>query len=231
MSPLTQLKLTRQHDLNDKGRDFFVGDIHGNHSLLMTQLNDINFEFEIDRLFAVGDIIDRGEDSEKCLELLIEPWFFSAIGNHEYLFLQGFENKSYWDILFKNGGEWIKQWLNNPSQLLAWAHLIRVQMPLSLTVKTSQGKIGVSHAEAPPRWSQFNDSTNLDILPILWKRLNSDSQKKLPIAVIDAVVHGHTQVNECQIINNQIWADTVQKTGKLSILSVEQVFNYINNYE
>ncbi|MCW8994392.1 MAG: protein phosphatase, partial [Psychromonas sp.] len=48
---------------NDQGRDFFVGDIHGKYGLLMLALSNVNFNANVDRLFSVGDLIDRGEAS------------------------------------------------------------------------------------------------------------------------------------------------------------------------
>ena len=55
---------------NIKGRDFVVGDIHGHYDLLKTELKTVGFDKQKDRLFSVGDIIDRGPKSEECLTLL-----------------------------------------------------------------------------------------------------------------------------------------------------------------
>ena len=70
---------------NTLGRDFVVGDIHGQVDKLKAQLAEINFDQAIDRLICTGDLIDRGPQSPEALALLDEPWFFSVLGNHEYL--------------------------------------------------------------------------------------------------------------------------------------------------
>ena len=70
---------------NQAGNDYVVGDIHGMYILLIESLNEIGFNFTSDRLFTVGDLIDRGPDSVKCLELCYEPWFYSVRGNHEQM--------------------------------------------------------------------------------------------------------------------------------------------------
>ncbi len=45
---------------NSSGRDFVVGDIHGSFGALEQLLQRLNFDPDCDRVFAVGDLIDRG---------------------------------------------------------------------------------------------------------------------------------------------------------------------------
>ena len=68
---------------NKTGRDFVLGDLHGTTDLLRALMEHLAFDPEKDRLFSVGDLIDRGEDSPGGLALLLEPWFHAVIGNHE----------------------------------------------------------------------------------------------------------------------------------------------------
>lgn len=68
---------------NTIGRDFAVGDIHGMFRLLQTELDGIGFDPLVDRLFSVGDLVDRGPDSELALEWIAKPWFHAVQGNHE----------------------------------------------------------------------------------------------------------------------------------------------------
>src|SRR3546814_14755908 len=72
---------------NKVGSDFIVGDLHGCLDLLQVELDRVGFDRAKDRLFSVGDLIDRGPDSMGCLRLLREPWFFAARGNHEDMLL------------------------------------------------------------------------------------------------------------------------------------------------
>lgn len=106
-SEITTLKLNSNHE----GRDFIVGDLHGCYSLLMEKLEEASFDKSVDRLFCVGDLIDRGPDSAKCLELLLEPWFFATYGNHELMFLTYMEEyySSYHSAIdfYYNGGNWV----------------------------------------------------------------------------------------------------------------------------
>jgi len=44
---------------NREGRDFVVGDIHGMFGHLRMLLKQVSFDAEVDRLFSVGDLVDR----------------------------------------------------------------------------------------------------------------------------------------------------------------------------
>lgn len=80
---------------NELGHDYVVGDLHGHREALMAELARIGFNFEKDRLFSTGDLIDRGPDSFGTLSLIFEPWFHFVKGNHEDD-LPGFLEKPRW---------------------------------------------------------------------------------------------------------------------------------------
>ena len=68
---------------NTAGRDFAVGDIHGHFTRLQAALDTVAFDPEIDRLFSVGDLVDRGPECRDVLEWLAKPWFHPVRGNHD----------------------------------------------------------------------------------------------------------------------------------------------------
>ena len=76
---------------NKKGDDHIIGDLHGNFALLDTVLNSLNPD---DRLFIVGDLVDRGKDSLGVVLKIIEfqikhpGKLFVIKGNHEDMCLQ-----------------------------------------------------------------------------------------------------------------------------------------------
>ncbi|MBU2773296.1 hypothetical protein HMI48_05070 [Acidithiobacillus ferrooxidans] len=79
--------LAIHHASNPEGRDFVVGDLHGCRAMLDTLLAHARFDLAKDRLFSVGDLVDRGPDSIGCLELLRESWFFPVLRNHDAMLL------------------------------------------------------------------------------------------------------------------------------------------------
>ena len=58
---------------NKIGRDFIVGDVHGHFKLLELLLKKVDFNERIDRIFSVGDLIDRGPDSIDAVVWLQKP--------------------------------------------------------------------------------------------------------------------------------------------------------------
>ena len=48
------------------GRIFVISDVHGYYDLFIKLLNEISFN-DLDKLYIVGDVCYRGEDSLKLL--------------------------------------------------------------------------------------------------------------------------------------------------------------------
>ena len=68
------------------GRDFVIGDLHGEFDTLEHALEALAFEPARDRLFTLGDLIDRGPRSADALEWLEAGKFAGTVrGNHEQM--------------------------------------------------------------------------------------------------------------------------------------------------
>ena len=94
--------------LNRIGRDIAVGDIHGCFSELQKALRAIDFNPIRDRLFSVGDLVDRGPESHRVLEWLDKPWFHAICGNHEQLVCRTASGNPMPDVdHMKHGGDWM----------------------------------------------------------------------------------------------------------------------------
>ncbi len=158
---LTQYHPVLRLPLNTRGRDFVVGDVHGSVDLLRQGLALVRFNPEVDRLFLVGDLVDRGFYSRECLELLDKPWVWSARGNHEQMALESFgpqgqapTDPGHLRWMRDAGMEW---WL----QLTAAQRLPLLRklacLPFALEVETTRGRVGIIHAEVPPgmAWPEF----------------------------------------------------------------------------
>lgn len=132
---------------NLRGRDFVVGDLHGCIDLLYILLEHVEFDPLNDRVFSVGDLIDRGPNSLEALELLKKDWFFSVMGNHEYFLLRHIINlkqsEPYDDL-------WLKEIKNNS---LNWKKFcdewrpILSNLPLVIMVGQDKKQFNVIHAE------------------------------------------------------------------------------------
>jgi serine/threonine protein phosphatase 1 len=123
------ISLNKTFLANTHGRDFIVGDIHGQLDDLIQQLKEELFDFSNDRLFALGDLIDRGMQSKECLELLQKPWFFSVIGNHEYIFSDQFSKQEFDTSSVNVGNQRLKKWKGSAKKLTTWFELIHTKPP------------------------------------------------------------------------------------------------------
>ena len=47
-------KLVEYHAINSKGRDIYIGDLHGSYDKLMQLLDFLKFDVSRDRVFSVG---------------------------------------------------------------------------------------------------------------------------------------------------------------------------------
>lgn len=185
---------------NERGRDFVVGDIHGNVSKLTQQLKDIGFDSETDRLICVGDLVDRGPESAEALELLKEPWFYSVLGNHEYLMIMSLR---YHDSRLRltwitNGGEWIT---DTPStQWQEWLDKIE-NLPIGIQTTSRTGvDYGIVHADYPRSdWSEFARMTDEEVSRAIWGRDAFKKRSNHKVKGIDWLVHGHN-ISEGELI-------------------------------
>ena len=145
---------------NDVGRDFVIGDLHGKICHFNALLQGLNFDKTKDRMFSVGDLVDRGEDSLSCLELIIEPWFHSVKANHELLMREAFSIRGAEAWWYESGGFWgaeaVNDFISNRPPSDRSALIIELmnkteELPFLITVKTTNGtKVHIMHAELPP---------------------------------------------------------------------------------
>ncbi|MBU2852946.1 metallophosphoesterase [Acidithiobacillus ferriphilus] len=145
------------HEENTLGRDFIVGDLHGCLPYLNRLLAHVHFDPATDRLFSVGDLVNRGPDSSGVLALLAEPWFFPVLGNHDVMmlaFLTGqspFAQRSphfevYGDGFLSNGGRWLKILRPENAQIKAWIRDL-INLPLIRVVGQGVSRFHIAHAQ------------------------------------------------------------------------------------
>ena len=224
----------KHHTINKVGRDFVVGDLHGMFEALETLLDNIGFNSATDRLFSVGDLIDRGPQSDRVLEFLDKPWFYSIMGNHEIMLIESEHDKAmYRSWTTNNGGEW---WLTIPEDEQKVMRERLRQLPIAMDIRTNSGMIGLVHADIPTgmTWKQFVAGIHEDeelCNYVLWSR-NRYRHYKITnstdrIEDIDLVILGHTPVEHPIHISNICYLDTgaAYKTrkglGKLSVLEIQ----------
>ena len=143
--------LAIHHASNPEGRDFVVGDLHGCRAMLDTLLDHVCFDPSRDRLFSVGDLVDRGPDSIGCLELLRESWFFPVLGNHDAMLLAFWSEPCAGDvrqIVYRRafGFNRAIEWASVVSNKKDYVPLLQ-KMPFVRVVGTGEQRFQVLHAE------------------------------------------------------------------------------------
>lgn len=232
----TITKRVRRFPANTQGRDFVVGDLHGCLEPFEKLLRHVGFRPAIDRVFSVGDLVDRGPFSMACLKLLNMPWFFACRGNHEDLLLAHLDNpfqvKAYDD-----------SWLRPIAPVYAdrkklagqWLNVLR-SLPYVLVVGEGEERFNVVHAEVLEdgrsvtnemidSWS-FEDPDKAQHRAVWGRALLRTWQRGKPVLRahhrnMSPTYCGHTILSETSKVAGQIFLDRgaflVHKTRKSSI--------------
>lgn len=230
------VRLLQTYAQNLIGRDYIVGDIHGHFRLLEALLAYIGFDVESDRLFAVGDLIDRGPASHRVTEFLDKPWLHAILGNHEAMLLESAytvtdlpgarDNAPVWRV---NGGGWFfEQAL--PEQQAVYVAIS--QLPVAAEVALPEGRYaGLVHADIDQdathgrHWSRVSATPNValgagefdQVNDLLWsrelacavmRRVMTGTPVDVSIGGIDVVFFGHTPQARPMRVDNTRWLDT-----------------------
>jgi serine/threonine protein phosphatase 1 len=231
---MSTVKLMRRFDPNIDGRDFVVGDLHGCFSLLQILLAHVEFDESVDRLFSLGDLVDRGPESERVSEFLIQPWFHAIRGNHDYMLLKGAHmveqapvDMAATHTWLQNGGEWFLHLMPSDQDTI---YFDISRLPYAMEVALPDGGIaGLIHAQPfegswqetrvlldPEHWSA-DTPENLERL--VWdrsmaRRIRFDEQDgwsydgSPQVDTVDLVYIGHTAHDSPISLGNTRWMDT-----------------------
>ncbi len=199
---------------NGAGRDFAVGDIHGCFTHLSRSLEAIDFDTSVDRLFSVGDLVDRGPESELVLEWLARPWFHAVMGNHDFMAMRSAMGNPYPEVdHLAHGGGWLGS-LWPDEQLRVGTAL--AALPLALEVETAAGLVGMVHADCPfddwrdmqaVAWEGVDLSGRLASC-CLWSFDRYEQRYAGHVKNVRAVVHGHMVVRSPEVLGNVHFIDT-----------------------
>lgn len=214
--------LIKHFERNTVGTDYAVGDIHGCYSKLEKALAPF-FDRAKDRLFSVGDLVDRGPESARAEEFLTLPWFHAVKGNHDDMAERWPEGNMERSIYAMNGGSWNIGRTHDEQRSTAAA---MAALPLAIEVEADSGLIGLVHAECPfPSWARFREALmqfrSLNRLQregieglAMWSRDRINSAFDGPVHDVRAVICGHTPVQGPVILGNVHYIDTGAVFGR-----------------
>jgi serine/threonine protein phosphatase 1 len=223
----------------DHGRLYIIGDIHGRSDLLERMIAEISRDLETDPIsdcltVTLGDYFDRGPDSRRVLDRLINnpfPTDFIALkGNHEALFEAFLHDPSIADQWRRLGGlETLHSYGVPIASLMLGknfrpaAEALRAAVPqshldflVSLKTSFSTNRYFLCHAGVRPGVALERQSVD----DLLWIR-EQFLASKADFGKI--VVHGHTPTDKPEVLPNRINIDTgAYATGRLTCVVLEE---------
>ena len=205
---------------NEKGRDFTVGDIHGCFDRLDAALEAVGFDPSVDRLISVGDLVNRGGQSLRCLEYLQQPWFFAVAGNHEDMVIENICDDGrlvFGDV--EKRMHWLKP-LDHATRLKIKQAF--KALPTAIELQSDKGPIGFVHADIPPGmdWPTFRakleGGDQQAIKKAKWSRKRIKSKFNESVGGVSRVFFGHTkQTSGARRLGNCFYIDTGAVYGEL----------------
>ena len=220
-------------------RVYAIGDVHGRHDLLVQLLNTVIRHYptlepnpsKITLLF-LGDIIDRGPDSRRCLTLIRrlvdKAQAKMLMGNHEDMMLASLEGDGIaQQAWIRNGGlATLKSYGVEPpadhEDSFDFAARLKESIPKedvdflrSLDVSYSSGSYFFVHAGVRPG-VRIAKQEEEDLYSIREEFTESERWHG------QVVVHGHSIVEEVDVRHNRIACDTAAyETGRLSCVCLQ----------
>jgi len=219
--------LVRRFPRNAVGRDLVVGDIHGCYDQVLDALRAVGFDRDRDRLFSIGDTVDRGPDSPRAEKFLSLPWVHAVRGNHEDEFLEMYdvykgavpdeEVLRFWTS--RNGMRWWQDYPHDAREALIGRFR---RLPVVIEIETARGLVGLVHAQVPRGmdWSTFTamvaSGDRKTIREAVWGRDRIDGADDSGVQGIDRVFVGHTILGAPRRMGNVYYIDTGAVSGILN---------------
>lgn len=207
----------RSFTKNENGIDYVLGDIHGRFDLVYENLKEVKFDPTKDRLFCVGDLIDRGPYSKHVVQFLKLPFVHAIKGNHEDMLLEYYEtypqatDEDFYNVGVTNGMTWfLDNTLEERKEIL---HALS-NLPLIIEIDSDRGLIGLVHADVPKNmsWSIFKEEVEANnkvvIETALWGRNRITNNVQQDIEGLGRLYVGHTVQNQIKKFGNVVALDT-----------------------
>lgn len=189
-------------------RRIVIGDVHGHYDGLMTLLEALALGWD-DRVYFLGDLIDRGPKSAQVLEFVKESSYQTLLGNHEQLMLNALvdgltDARSSWQAWLCSGGDTtIDSYIE--TGMMPYKHL---EWMRSLPTHLDLGDIWLVHAGVHPTIPI--DQQSSEQLCWIRKEFHNISQPYFPDKLI---ITGHTitftfeGVRPGELVRGQGWLD------------------------
>ena len=180
---------------------YVMSDIHGMKEKFYQLLEKIKLKPD-DRLYVLGDVIDRGKDGiELLLDLMNRDNVTVLVGNHEVMMLNAIKptaNMVDIKLWFRNYGNVTYDAFSNLSEdKQKQIHEFILKMPLTAEVTVNDKKYLLVHGAPPELQYKLYQTFIPEREFATWERLNADDI--MPKG--KTVIFGHTPTDEYQTNN------------------------------
>lgn len=184
-------------EVPDEAEVFFVGDIHGEAKLLDHILEVKGYRPDVDYLFSVGDLIDRGPDNLGVLSRFLYDKTgrtHAVLGNHDQFMAQAATDENSLYNWMCNGGRWVID-QNMSQEMLGYiAADILERFPVLMTVVHRKRVYGIVHGGIPMK---YKDDLMEELAVPHWNLLTSLLHDKLSST--------HTPSDTWNYVNDYTW--------------------------
>lgn len=187
-----------------------IGDVHGMYGKLVRLLDKLPKDSKI---CFTGDLIDRGEDSAKVVELVRQKGYPCVLGNHESMMMKSHNDDIQKEMWKQCGGqEALESYAAFDSQMFE-AHIEYFKtLPYFLYFKMEGHKpLVVSHSYIHHLWINEDHKYSLnDADDILWRRMHDknlfDGERELKNGFFN--IFGHSVVYNPVVTDTYAMIDT-----------------------
>jgi len=208
-----------------------ICDIHGCYHTLVELYNKIIKKYPDLKVYSVGDLIDRGNNSCDVMEFVIEKKIEFTPGNHEYMFYNFFKEPSSvfarsW--VFNGSEATLESYEDNEEKVFSHIDVIK-KAPFYINTQDCF----ISHAGISKEYEHFLPKDFRKNLSALYELIYNDYRsdrgvlwcRDEPLNIGKLQIIGHTKHQEIILDedNNAVYIDTGAYVGnKLSAIIVEK---------
>lgn len=190
--------------------NYIISDIHGDKKKFLQMLKLISFDRHTDRLYILGDVLDRGKYGIEILDY-IRPYILQGSmimikGNHEMFcqsYLEGLLDEKRW-IGF--GGDYTLRTLKMmDDEYLSNLRMFLKELPYYVEIETKRwGKVCLTHSGIDLDYIEKNEEGKIDVVASIergvmeneWQMLISDDLHLMGKADLNLlnqyIICGHT---------------------------------------
>jgi len=213
-----------------EGRILVASDIHGSFSVLDRALDKIGYSPTRDVVFLIGDLVDRGHESRRCLEWIDKPGRYSLRGNHEADLEGVCDGRISVQDHVEDGGAWFHQL--DHIERNTYRNALST-LPIAARVLTPRrNRVGMIHADvAGSNFWQFCGHLRYGDYQAEKIAMNGRSRitavkggTRIPMMTdVDHMFFGHSPVVEPITEGNCSWIDTgLPHSGQVTLVDVDE---------